>query len=133
MTYTTYQAAKIVICHGPDAVHFVNCLPGTVLSTGQPQVEEFDAPLEAIQRYITLGGAAGDTSSVWPKGQLYNPITKAFADLPAEVPTWTADGSYPLHAVVMHNGKRWLHISEQQNEPDEIYDIEAGTGDWCPC
>lgn len=66
----TFQAAKTVICHGGGAIHLLDYQPGTKIWTGQPTVEDFDTPIEAIQRYVELGGDIQETKHLWPEGQV---------------------------------------------------------------
>lgn len=47
-------------------------------------------------------------------------------------PDWRVDGNYAVDALVMHNGRIWRHISDNQGEPDGVYDLKAYTGDWIP-
>jgi hypothetical protein len=128
----TFASNKSVICHGAGAVHLVDYEPGTKIWTGQPNTEDFDDPIEAIKRACELGLSPGETTTFWPEGKFYDPAGKRFVDAPADVPIWEPDGDYPQDAVVRHQGQTWLHISGKQGAPDEVYDIDAGTGDWIP-
>lgn len=43
------------VCHGPDAVHYIEVEPGTDFKSGQPNVEQFDNEQEAKARAEELG------------------------------------------------------------------------------
>ena len=43
------------VCHGPDAVHYVEVDESSSMTTGQPEVEEFDNEDDAKARAIELG------------------------------------------------------------------------------
>lgn len=43
------------VCHGEETVHFVEVSAGSVLSSGQPNVEKFDTEEEAVARATALG------------------------------------------------------------------------------
>ena len=43
------------VCHGPDVVHFVETTTASVVTTGQPNFEQFDTKEEALARAIELG------------------------------------------------------------------------------
>jgi len=50
MITTTYY-----VCHGPNAVHYVELDSGSNMSSGQPNIEEFDNEAEAVARATELG------------------------------------------------------------------------------
>ena len=43
------------ICHGPDAVHFIEVLGNSEFSSGQPIIEQYEDYEEAKARAIELG------------------------------------------------------------------------------
>ena len=43
------------VCHGADAVHFVEISEGSSVVSGQPNIEEFTNEEEAIARATALG------------------------------------------------------------------------------
>lgn len=43
------------ICHGPEAVHYIEVTEGTNFASGQPTVEEFTNEAAAKARAIELG------------------------------------------------------------------------------
>ena len=47
---TTYY-----VCHGPNAVHYVELNSGSNMSSGQPNIEQFDNEVEAVARATELG------------------------------------------------------------------------------
>ena len=47
---TTYY-----VCHGPNAVHYVELDSGSNMSSGQPNIEQFDTETEAVARATELG------------------------------------------------------------------------------
>ena len=47
---TTYY-----VCHGPNAVHYVELDSGSNMSSGQPNIEQFDNEAEAVTRATELG------------------------------------------------------------------------------
>ena len=50
MDNTTYY-----VCHGPDVVHFVESDGESTVTSGQPNIEQFDTEEEALARAIELG------------------------------------------------------------------------------
>ena len=50
MSNTTYY-----VCHGPDVVHFVESDGESTVTSGQPNIEQFDTEEEALARAIELG------------------------------------------------------------------------------
>lgn len=65
-----FASPKSVICHGAGALHLLDYRPGTKIWTGQPNVEDFDDPLECIKRYRELGGDIRATKDLWPEGKV---------------------------------------------------------------
>ena len=128
------QASDLFLIAGDDADAQLVALPaGSALMSGQANFDQFTDAMAATKRALEIGVKRGATYPFWPEGKTYNPVPPgSWVDNPDRPPEWAADGSYPLHAVVIHNGKRWLHISDAQGEPDDFYDIDAGTGDWIP-
>lgn len=51
----TSEHNKWYVCHGEEAVHFIEVPAGTVLVSGQPNIEEFDSEEEAVARATALG------------------------------------------------------------------------------
>ena len=43
------------VCHGPDVVHFVESDGESTVTSGQPNIEQFDTEEEALARAIELG------------------------------------------------------------------------------
>jgi hypothetical protein len=43
------------VCHGPDAVHYVELDSGSNMSSGQTNIEQFDTEAEAVARATELG------------------------------------------------------------------------------
>ena len=43
------------VCHGADAVHFVEIAEGSSVVSGQPNIEEYNNEQEAIARATELG------------------------------------------------------------------------------
>ena len=60
-------------------------------------------------------------TGMWPAGKVRNPITKAWVEIPADIPEWSADETYALNAIVRHQGKEYLHSSDRQGEPDACH------------
>jgi len=50
MNNTTYY-----VCHGPDAVHYVESDGASTMASGQPNIEQFDNEQEAVARAEELG------------------------------------------------------------------------------
>jgi len=50
-----HETKNWYVCHGPQAVHFVELEAGSALVSGQPNVEKFDAEAPAIARAEELG------------------------------------------------------------------------------
>ena len=50
MITTTYY-----VCHGPNAVHYVELDSGSNMSSGQPNIEQFDNEATAVARATELG------------------------------------------------------------------------------
>lgn len=130
----TFTTSKCLILHGhsntPDPV-LLDYTPPSKVWSAQPNVEDFDDAHAAITRAIELGVPALLTVEFWPRGQSLNLATKQLVDH-GPIVEWTDSGAYPIAAVVTHNGQSWLHISDRQGPPDDVYDLTAGSGDWCP-
>jgi len=58
MENTTYY-----VCHGPDVVHFVESDGESTVTSGQPNIEQFDTEEEALARAIELGYEPDDSDS----------------------------------------------------------------------
>ena len=58
MDNTTYY-----VCHGPDVVHFVESDGESTVTSGQPNIEQFDTEEEALARAIELGYEPDDSDS----------------------------------------------------------------------
>ena len=58
MENTTYY-----VCHGPDVVHFVESDGKSTVTSGQPNIEQFDTEEEALARAIELGYEPDDSDS----------------------------------------------------------------------
>jgi len=43
------------VCHGDDAVHFVEIAEGSAVVSGQPNIEEYNNEEEAVARATALG------------------------------------------------------------------------------
>jgi hypothetical protein len=43
------------VCHGPDAVHYIELEHGSAFESGQPNIEQFDNEQEAKARAQELG------------------------------------------------------------------------------
>ena len=43
------------VCHGPEAVHYVELDAGSSLTSGQPNMEKFDTESAAVARAEELG------------------------------------------------------------------------------
>ena len=50
MITTTYY-----VCHGPNAVHYIELDSDSNMSSGQPNIEQFDNEAEAVARATELG------------------------------------------------------------------------------
>ena len=50
MITTTYY-----VCHGPNAVHYVEVEGDSYMSSGQPNIEQFDNEAAAVARATELG------------------------------------------------------------------------------
>ncbi len=50
MNNTTYY-----VCHGPDAVHYVESDGASTMTSGQSNIEQFDNEQEAVARAEELG------------------------------------------------------------------------------
>ena len=64
MTQTTTASTENIffVAHGPDCAHFGTVKPGTAVTTGQPNLEEFSTLLEAGRRAYEL---QPDQFSAW--------------------------------------------------------------------
>lgn len=50
-----YDSIRYFVCHGPDAVHYSELEPRSIIETGQPNCEEFTDEAAAIARAEELG------------------------------------------------------------------------------
>ena len=50
-----FDADKWFVCHGPGVVHFSKLDSGSVMSTGQPNCEEFNDEASGLARAKELG------------------------------------------------------------------------------
>jgi len=135
MTTLTYPTPKYVVLHGHAVapVVLIAYEPPSKISTGQPNVEPFDDPQDAIDRAIELGVPPLLTSEFWLRGQAFNFKTKRLVTLPDPIPEYDAEHHYhPGDVVLDADGNHWLKISDAQGSPDEVFDLQAGTGDWVP-
>ena len=134
MTTKQFNTTAYVVAHGNGNGTVVEVPAGSKISTGQPNIEDFPTPEEAANRALEVGIALDVIGTLAGDGKLFNPITKAWIERPADdqLPDWTGDGSYGEGALVLHQGQIWLHISDRQGEPDGTYDLARGTGDWIP-
>ena len=107
--------------------------PGTKIATLHPNRADFDVLSDAIEA-AKAAGADLETckGAAAISGMFIHPVSDALEPLPESIPDWDENGDYPEGAVVSHEDRYWVHISDQQGEPDEVYDAEAGTGDWVP-
>lgn len=136
-----------VVLHGdggPVSAFVVE--PGVAVTSGRSGFETFDDPATAIARLKELDpNYSVGQDNLAPSGMVA--LTDADGDPVlvggkmawvraengvVELEAWDADGDYPIWTAVSDGGQSWLHISDRQGRPDEVFDIAAGTGDWVP-
>ena len=58
------------VCHGPDAVHYVESDGASTVTSGQPNIEQFDDEQEAKSRAEELGYEFTDGGLLNPASEL---------------------------------------------------------------
>jgi hypothetical protein len=58
------------VCHGPDAVHFIELEHDSAFESGQPNIEQFDNEQEAKSRAEELGYEFTDGGLLNPASEL---------------------------------------------------------------
>ena len=51
----SHETKTWYVCHGPEAVHFIELEAGSALASGQPNIERFDEEAPAVARAESLG------------------------------------------------------------------------------
>ena len=131
ITPVSFPTDKHLVLHGlNNGVQYIEYEANSRIFTEQPTIEEFDDLDAAFARLEELPYPWHLYTSLWPAGKVRNPITKAWVEIPADIPEWSADETYALNAIVRHQGKEYLHSSNRQGEPDAVFSWEDGSGDW---
>jgi hypothetical protein len=65
-----FDADKWFVCHGPEVVHFNHLPAGCVMTTGQPNCEEFDDEASGLTRAKELGYVEPEEPNLEPEEEL---------------------------------------------------------------